>query len=62
MYWLKGCDKCGGDLYLERDKFGSYVSCLQCGAIRLDFDERTPAVTPAAAAAQAKATEISRAA
>ena len=38
MYWLRGCTKCGGDLYLERDKFGSYVSCIQCGNIRLDFD------------------------
>ncbi len=42
MYWLKGCNKCGGDLYLERDKFGSYVSCLQCGAIRLDFEDTRP--------------------
>ena len=42
MYWLKGCKKCGGDLYLEKDKFGSYVSCLQCGAIRLDFEEARP--------------------
>ena len=47
MYWLKGCEKCGGDLYLESDKFGSYVSCLQCGAIRLDFDERQHAATSA---------------
>ena len=39
MYWLKGCNKCGGDLYLEKDRFGSYVSCLQCGAVRLNFDE-----------------------
>ena len=37
MYWMKGCGKCGGDLYLERDKFGSYVSCIHCGAVRLDF-------------------------
>ena len=39
MYWLKGCNKCGGDLYLEKDRFGSYVSCLQCGGVRLNFDQ-----------------------
>ena len=44
MYWLKGCKKCGGDLFLEKDKFGSYVSCLQCGAVRLDFDDNTQTV------------------
>jgi predicted nucleic acid-binding Zn-ribbon protein len=30
---LKGCKKCGGDLFLEKDVDGSYVSCLQCGAM-----------------------------
>ncbi len=42
MYWLKGCKKCGGDLFLERDRYGSYVSCLQCGAVRLDLDDSNP--------------------
>jgi hypothetical protein len=39
MYWLKGCSKCGGDLYLAKDRFGSVVSCFQCGAVRLDFED-----------------------
>ena len=30
---FKGCRRCGGDLFLERDSEGTYVSCLQCGAI-----------------------------
>ena len=29
--WLKGCPKCEGDLYLRKDAFGPYRSCLQCG-------------------------------
>ena len=28
----KGCKRCGGDLFLERDSEGSYVFCLQCSA------------------------------
>ncbi len=31
MFWLKGCPKCGGDLYKQVDQFGVYVACLQCG-------------------------------
>jgi DNA-directed RNA polymerase subunit RPC12/RpoP len=30
---FKGCKRCGGDLFLERDSEGTYVSCLQCGAV-----------------------------
>ena len=30
---FKGCKRCGGDLFLERDSEGLYISCLQCGAI-----------------------------
>ena len=29
----KGCKRCGGDLFLERDSEGAYVSCLQCSAV-----------------------------
>jgi hypothetical protein len=29
----KGCKRCGGDLFLERDSEEIYVSCLQCGAV-----------------------------
>jgi DNA-directed RNA polymerase subunit RPC12/RpoP len=30
---FKGCKRCGGDLVLERDAEGTYISCLQCSAI-----------------------------
>ena len=30
---IKGCRRCGGDLFLERDiDTGPYLGCLQCGA------------------------------
>jgi len=32
---FKGCRRCSGDLFLERDSEGVYVTCLQCGAIYL---------------------------
>ena len=31
MFWLKSCPRCHGDLFQERDQYGRYVSCLQCG-------------------------------
>lgn len=30
---FKGCKRCGGDLFLERDSEGVYITCLQCSAI-----------------------------
>ncbi len=31
MIKLKACPKCHGDLYLEKDQYGRFLSCLQCG-------------------------------
>ncbi len=31
---LKGCPKCQGDLYLNRDSYGKYLNCLQCGFMK----------------------------
>jgi DNA-directed RNA polymerase subunit M/transcription elongation factor TFIIS len=31
MIWLKACPKCRGDLVLDSDYYGNYVSCIQCG-------------------------------
>jgi len=31
---FKGCPKCHGDLYLNRDLYGRYVTCLQCGYMK----------------------------
>lgn len=42
MVWLKGCKRCDGDLYLEKDNFGSSVLCFQCGANHADFDIEIP--------------------
>jgi predicted anti-sigma-YlaC factor YlaD len=30
MFWLKGCPRCGGDLYEGIDIYGRYIACLQC--------------------------------
>jgi predicted nucleic acid-binding Zn-ribbon protein len=32
---FKGCKRCGGNLFLERDSDGIYATCLQCGAVYL---------------------------
>jgi hypothetical protein len=32
MMWLKSCPRCRGDLVLDSDYYGNYVSCIQCGA------------------------------
>jgi DNA-directed RNA polymerase subunit M/transcription elongation factor TFIIS len=37
---FKGCQRCGGDLFLERDSDEVYVSCLQCGAIYIMRNEK----------------------
>jgi hypothetical protein len=30
---LRGCRRCGGDLFLDHDEDGACLSCLQCGAV-----------------------------
>lgn len=42
MMWLKGCRRCRGDLYLERDIGSSRVVCLQCGHVAAEAQERRP--------------------
>jgi len=48
MLWLKCCPRCGGDLYLERDVYGAYVACLQCGR-HFDIKEANASVATKAA-------------
>ncbi|MBI4199814.1 MAG: hypothetical protein HY535_05025 [Chloroflexi bacterium] len=31
MLWFRECPRCGGDLYRDRDMYGRYIACLQCG-------------------------------
>lgn len=33
------CQRCGGDLFLEREGDGVYVFCIQCGATYPGCDE-----------------------
>ena len=30
MFWLKSCSRCEGDLYMDDDTYGTYISCVQC--------------------------------
>ena len=30
---IKGCKRCGGDLFLERDTEETRIFCLQCSAV-----------------------------
>lgn len=34
MLRLKCCPKCGGDVALDKDHYGWYEQCLQCGYLR----------------------------
>lgn len=31
MWRLKGCNRCSGDVFIEKDEYGWYEQCLQCG-------------------------------
>ena len=33
MFYFKACPKCQGDLTLEKDAYGEYKKCLQCGTL-----------------------------
>ena len=39
MFWLKACSRCGGDLFSERDTYGTYISCMQCGRYMTEAEE-----------------------
>jgi hypothetical protein len=34
MLYLKSCTRCKGDMYLDKDGYGAFISCLQCGFTR----------------------------
>jgi len=46
---LKGCPRCGGDTFIDRDIDGWYESCLMCG-----YSGDAPRVTRTAAKAAAE--------
>ncbi len=31
MIRFKSCIRCGGDVKIDRDMYGKFMSCLQCG-------------------------------
>ena len=31
MIWLKGCPRCKGELADNKDTYGYYIYCVQCG-------------------------------
>ena len=45
MFWLKKCPRCSGDLYDEKDTFGPYFSCVQCG-FHKDIPEQIQDMVP----------------
>lgn len=34
MIYFKACPKCHGDLIKDKDIYGSFIKCLQCGYLR----------------------------
>ena len=45
MLYTKACPRCSGDIKLDRDNYGVYAKCLQCGFNR-DFKTRREAGSP----------------
>jgi hypothetical protein len=39
MLYMKACPRCSGDIKLDKDNYGVYAKCLQCGFNR-DFITR----------------------
>lgn len=41
MFWFKQCPRCTGDLFVEEDQYGSFVTCIQCGLSKDVSDPET---------------------
>ncbi len=44
VFYFKGCPRCKGDVYVEKDSFGTYRKCLQCGRMQ-ELEQRRPAAS-----------------
>jgi DNA-directed RNA polymerase subunit M/transcription elongation factor TFIIS len=56
MIKFKACPKCKGDLYLNRDMYGKYLNCFQCGYLKdLTSEEEISLREPVTAAEERKA-------
>ena len=40
MFYFKACTKCRGDLILDRDSYGDFLKCMQCGTL-IDVDVKS---------------------
>ncbi len=43
MLYLKACPRCRGDVKYERDIYGRYLECLQCGFLLSSRSEEVKA-------------------
>lgn len=39
MTWLKCCPRCNGDLCENKDFYGHYMACIQCGHYLNEVEE-----------------------
>ncbi len=46
VFYFKGCPRCKGDVLVEKDSFGIYRKCMQCGRIQ-DLSLTQPGVNRA---------------
>ena len=44
MLFLKCCPRCKGDVYVNKDTYGLFMECLQCGFSK-DLPDRVGAVS-----------------
>ena len=53
MMWFKSCPKCkAGDLHLDKDSYGNFQRCVQCGFMRDLSAPTLPDTSPAVPAYQ----------
>lgn len=45
MLYAKACPRCSGDIKLDKDNYGVYAKCLQCG-FNKDFMTRKSTSNP----------------
>jgi hypothetical protein len=46
MFRLRGCPRCNGDLREGKDKYGKYLTCLQCGYHESETKDSGPPILP----------------
>ena len=51
MLMFKACPRCQGDMYINRDIYGEYKECLQCG-LMLEVESKSGLLASAMAAAK----------